>query len=300
MKPLFVIWTMDCEPVSTRKSDEAPRSWNQSARSIDAFCSRLLVANYLPTLFIVPDCAEEHEPMFEEIQARGGELALMVDPPQMRSANYSKHLGQYSAAEQRAILERSLAHFEEALGVQPRSIRTGGHSASDQTYRIVYELGFRQGTLSNPGQDRPRYGSSWVDAPVDAHLVDADNRLLVGRLPFLEIPPTVDATQVTRMGYPWQMRIEVGTFEDWLKPIAESQLERMQRENVDFQVLYISTRNSIDYAQANNYSETLDALIEYVDSLSERYELVPVTLAGAHARYRRMQVELAQSSADSN
>jgi hypothetical protein len=296
VKELFVIWTMDCEPVSTRKSDEAPRSWNLSARSIDAFCSRLLVANYLPTLFIMPECAEEHEPMFEEIHARGGELALMVDPPQMRSANYSKHLASYSPEEQRGILESNLAHFEQALGLQPRSLRTGGHSASDQTYRIAYELGFRQGTLSNPGQDRPRYGSSWVDAPVDAHLVDGDNRLAVGRLPFLEVPPTVDATQVTRMGYPWQMRIEVGTYEEWLKPIAESQLERMERENQPFRVLYISTRNGIDYAQPNNYTQTLDDLIDYVDSLSERYELIPVTLVGAHARYRRMQVELAQPS----
>lgn len=176
---------------------------------------------------------------------------------------------------------------ETSTGVQPRSIRSGGFSASNDTYRVVYELGFRQGSLSNPGQHRARYGSDWADAPPDAHYVDSANRLISGAMPFLELPPTVDATKLVR-GLPWEMRIENGTAEDWLKPLAESQLARMEADNVVFRALCIGSRNGIDYHEKNNFTDTIDEMIDYIDQLSESYEIVPVTMAGAHDHFRRM------------
>jgi len=287
--PLHIIWTMDCEPVSTRANALAPRSWDQSARTIEGFCSRLLVAGYPPTLFLAPECAHEHSPLLEELHGRGVELALLVDPPLLPERSYRKALGEYSGAEQREIITLAGNLVESAVDVQPRSLRSGGFSASNETYRIAYELGFRQGSLSNPGQERPRQEAAWVGAPLDAHYIDTSNRLLAGSLPFLELPPTVEPSQLVR-GVPWEMRVEVGTFEEWLKPIAESQLARMEAAGVAFRALCIGSRSGVDYTKPNTYTETVDTLLDYFDELSARYEIVPVTLAAAHDRFRRMQV----------
>ena len=162
MPPLHIIWTLECETVSTKSTSIAPKTWNMSARSIDGFCGRLLVAGYPPTLLLAPEPADEHAPMLEELHTRGCELALLVDPPSLPEKSYRKALGEYSAAEQREIVALASNLFESAVGMQPRSLRSSGFSASNETYRVVYELGFRQGSLSNPGQERPRH----LKAPV--------------------------------------------------------------------------------------------------------------------------------------
>ena len=288
MEALHILFTMDCERV-IRQSKHHAKTWEQSARSIDGFASCLLSAGYPVTLFVAPECAQELSPLMEELAGRGAEIGLFVDPPRLGNGHYSRPLGQYKPEHQHEIITLAAGFLEDALGMQPRSFRSGDFSASDDTFKVLYELGFRQGSLSKPGQNLPRQAASWVGAPVDAHYVDLTNRLRVGSFPFLELPATTDPAQYVYRGVPYELRIEMGTFADWVRPFIDSQIERMASEQVDFRSICIGTGNSVAYAEDDRASETIDALIDYFDVLGGSYEIVPVTLAGAHERFRSMR-----------
>jgi hypothetical protein len=305
---------MNCEGITTPFQSHGPRSWELSARSISGLCGMLLDAGFPPTLFLAPDCAEEQAPMLEELAARGVELGLFVSPPSLSEGRLKGRLGTYGADQQRALVELAARRVEDAVSLQPRSVRSAGYSASNETFRVLYELGFRQGSLSSPGQSLPKEGAVWVGAPLDAHHVDAGDRLRAGALPFLELPVTSDPEQVSRSGYPIDLRIENGPFEQWHRPIIERQLARMQAEGVPFRALCVATGNSMPYGRpaesymiANAapltskgrrplrggpaptpYTATLEDLLDYFEQLEQQYEIVPVTLAGAHERYRRV------------
>lgn len=283
---LHIVFTLDCEDVADKSHPQGPRSWELSGRAIEGFSTRVLNAGYKVTLFVGAECAAAHGPLFEEQHERGAELGLLVDPPRIENTRYSKRLGQYTATQQREIIMLEAARYEAVIDVQPRSFRSGLFSASDETFKLLYELGFRQGSLSNPGQDLPRMAASWINAPVDAHYVDSTNRLNVGTLPFLELPPTTDPNFDAKRGLPAQLRIEIGSVEEWLGPLVEAQLKRMETEQVAFRALCIGSATSFDYGRKAAAGKTLDAFLDYLDTLRNHYEIVPVTLATAHERFR--------------
>lgn len=286
---LHIVFTLDCEDVAEKAHPQGPRSWELSARSIEGYCTSVVNAGYKVTLFTGGDCAEAHGPLLEELHERGAELGLLVDPPRMEDGRYKRYLGQYNAAQQREIIEREAARFEGTVEIQPRSFRSGMCSASDETFKLLYELGFRQSSLSNPGQDLPRIAASWVDAEVDAHYINSENRLRAGKLPLLELPPTTDPNFVARRGMPAQLRIEFGTVEEWLQPLAEAQLQRMEANQVPFRALCIGSSTSFDYGLNSTYRNTIETFADYLDALNQRYEVIPVTLAAAHDRFRRIK-----------
>ena len=246
-------------------------------------------AGYKVTLFVGGDCAEAHGPLLEELHERGAELGLLVDPPRIEDRRYKRYLGQYNVAQQREIIERETARFEGTVDIQPRSFRSGMCSANDETFKLLYELGFRQSSLSNPGQDLPRIAASWANAEVDAHYVDSENRLRTGKLPLLELPPTTDPHFPVRRGMPVQLRIELGTVEELLQPLADAQIQRMEANQVPFRALCIGSSTSFDYSLNSTNRSAIKKFADYLDTLSQRYEVVPVTLAAAHDRFRRIR-----------
>jgi hypothetical protein len=285
--PLYILFTMDCEPVATKGIAEGPQTWEISARAIEGFCYRLLSAGYPVTLFVSAPCAEEHTPLLEELAEHGVELGLHVHPPSLDRGLYTRHLGAYNAAEQRTIIEAASERFREALGSYPHSFRSGAFSANNATFQVLYELGFRQGSLSVPGRDVPRHAAAWAGAETEPHYVDPSDRLRAGRLPFLELPVTSDAQRWYRRGFPYDLCIENSTFEDWHRPLIEHHLERMASDQVSFRTLCFVTRNHFAYYRDDDrHSTTVERLIGYFETLAEHYELAPVTLAGAHARFR--------------
>lgn len=288
-KPLLhVLFTMDCETVATKQVKIGPKAWSTSARSMEGYSHRVLNAGHAVTLFVAPGCAEELAPLLEELDGRGAELGSYVHPPSLTGGAFKRNLGEYDEEQQLAIFEHCRDRAREALGANPRSVRTGNYSASDATFRLAYEAGYRQGSLSNPGRDIRAEAAVWAGAPTDPHYPDPNDRLRAGGLPFLEVPATTDAGRIYRRGVPYELSIEAGGVEQWHRPLAEAQLERMEREGVAFRSLCISTRNVFAYHQADSKeSATLDALIAYFDELRERYELVPATFADAHDRYRK-------------
>jgi hypothetical protein len=264
-----------------------------SARAIDGFCNRLSSAGYPATLFVSAECAEEHGPLLEELAGRGFELGLHVHPPNLDADRYSRHLGQYPAEEQRAIVEQAIERIYDAVGIRPRSFRSGAFSASDATFPMLYELGFRQGSLSVPGRDLPRDAVCWAGAETYTHYVDPSNRLRAGALPFLELPVTSDPNRFYRQGHPSDLCIENSSVDDWHRPLIEQHLDRMAGKNVAFRTLCLYTQSGLAYYQDDDrHSLTLEGLLDYFDELAERYELVPTTLAGAHERYKQLALEI--------
>lgn len=285
---LHVVFTMDCHPAATRMAPDGPKTWEQSARSIDSYCTRLQNAGYPPTLFLTPWCAQEHEPLMGELAKRGVELGLYIQPQSLIDGGFRRYLGQYPQDQQRAVVTLALKQFQDALGHRPQSCRPAMFSASDDTFSVLYELGFRQGSVSSPGRVLSLYEAVWPGAPPDAHYVDPSSRLRSGDLPFLEVPVTTDATQVRGKLSP-DLAIENGTFDDWHRPLIEGQLGRMETEGVSFRTLCAITRNSFSYHNTGDRTgTTLDALISFFDRLEERYEIIPSTLANLHASFRTL------------
>jgi Polysaccharide deacetylase len=290
--PLYILFTMDCTPVASRGITTGPRTWVQSARAIEGFCDRLASAGYPATLFVAAPSAEEHSPLFEELSMRDVELGLHIHPPALDAARYTRHLGEYRAEEQRAIIELALDRVYDAVGIRPRSFRSGAFSADDATFGTLFELGFRQGSLSVPGRELPREAARWAGTELNPHYVDPVDRLRAGSLPFLELPVTSDPDHSYRLGYPYDLCIENSSVEDWHRPLIEQHLDRMARSQAPFQTLCLFTHSGVAYYQDDDrHSVTVEQLIAYFDTLAERYELVPTTLAGAHEHFRQLVLE---------
>lgn len=278
---------MNCEPPAKKGSPAGPDTWETSCRSIEGFCSRVLNAGYAATLFLSARAADEHAPLVEELAGRGVELGLYLHPPHLGDHRFSKHLGTYGEQEQHELIAYAVDWYSDALDARPQSFRPGDFSANETTFGVLYALGFRQGSLSNPGRDAPRQGVRWSGAPSNAHYVDPTDRQRAGALPFLEVPVTSDPTTITLGGLTPALCIESGDFEHWHRPIIARRLAQMEAERADFRTLCIFTHNRFAYDQDDLQYDTLDAMVAFFDSLRHKYEIAPVTVAGAHTAWLR-------------
>ncbi|MBN1640679.1 MAG: polysaccharide deacetylase family protein [Anaerolineae bacterium] len=200
--PLYVAFTMDCERIAAESPPGGPVSWELSERAIRGYCEALLAHGCPPTLFLTPECAARHAALLEGLAARGVELGLHVHPQSLGDGRYERYLGEYDPGGQREILDSAADPLAQATGARPRSFRPGNFSASDATYPLLYHLGFRQGSVSDPGRCSPQYAAEWVGAPPDPHYVDPTDRLRAGNLPFLEVPVTTDPARRRPNGFP--------------------------------------------------------------------------------------------------
>jgi hypothetical protein len=284
---LFVLFTMDCPPQGTRAEPPGPASWDSGARAIDAFCTRLLSAGFAATLFVTPEVAAQHAPLCDDFAGGGVDVGLLIQPPTLRGAGYRHYLGAYPPDQQREIVREAIRRFEAALGWRPRSARSAMYSASDDTFAVLSEAGFRQTSLSSPGRQTPKFNAVWDGAAKETHFASKENRLAAGSLPLLEVPVTTDATQ-RRGGIAPDLAVENGTVERWHAPLIEGQVARQDEAGVAFRTLCFVTTSRCGYHEpATRFRQTLDGLLDYLPALDERYELVPVTLAEAYAHYRQ-------------
>lgn len=286
--PLAVLFTMDCLAAVRKRGIHAhPRTWEVSARNIDAFCARLIGAGHRPTLFCSLSVLANHTPLFEEYASAGAEVALLVDPSELRHT-LRHQLGHYGGADQREIVRVSVHRFSQLLGSRPRSVRTMEFSASDETFGVLRQEGFLQGSVSEPGRRVRQYQAMWEGAAPDPHLADPGDRLHAGSLEFLEIPVTTDAAQSTG-GVPPELNLDLGDFERWHRPLAEAQLERMERDAVRFRALcWLATSGSPYGDAAAACTRALQSAIEFVESLRSRFQVTSMTVAQAHSEFRRL------------
>lgn len=285
--PLHVLFTINCEPPKSRFLKTGPESWEMSARSIEGFCIRLGRAGHRATLLSSLACVEEQTPLMEDVIKRGNEVGLFLHPPQIGDGRFKRYLGQYNADDQRSLIDHHAERFADHLGTRPRSFRGGHFSANNETYRVLFDLGFRQGSLSEPGRNLPNRAAVWIDAPTKPHYVSREQHHTPGDLPFLELPVTTDPDIEIARGVPYVLQIEAGTLEALHRPIIESYLERMAAEVSPFYILTFYTCNSIDfYNEENAHARTLELILDEIERLSERFKIVPVTMTHVHDLYR--------------
>jgi peptidoglycan/xylan/chitin deacetylase (PgdA/CDA1 family) len=287
---IHVLFTLDCESIAIRTAKEGPRSWEQSARAIEGYSNRLLRAGCPPTLFLSPQCAVEHTPLLEELAGRGAELGLYVNPLQAESGAYRNFLGTLPPDVQRRLIDEAAERFADAIGVRPRSFRPCKHSASDDTYRLLYELGFRQGSIAQPGFVLPRIGVDWEHVTHHPRYVDSHHHERAGDLPFLDVPVTTDPDQRQITNLPYELRIDAGTFAALHQPVIDRAIERMIEDAASFCALCFTSDNRPAYDNdEDKHSQTLEAILDYLEALRERHDLVPITLASAHDRFRSLR-----------
>src|SRR5262249_47512679 len=113
---LHVVMTLECDAVARRGSAGGPRNWELSARAIDGFCTRLLRRGFSPTVFVAPQAAAAHAPLFEELASCGVDVGLLI-------GGEGHYLGNCTRDEQRAMLEAHVRAFQDALGMRPQSAR---------------------------------------------------------------------------------------------------------------------------------------------------------------------------------
>ena len=292
VEPLHIIFTMDCHPAATKGAPEGPKSWEQSVRAIDGFCNVVRDAGYPITLFFTPESAQMHAPFVDELLSTNMEVGLYIQPPSLSGTRYRQFLGQYADVDQQEIVLLAMQRFRDAVGVRPQSVRSAMFSASDRTFGTLYNLGFRQGSLSNPGRRVNKHSAVWTGAARDAHYVRPDSRLEPGDLPFFEVPITTDADQ-EHGGLAPDLMLEHGSFEKWQRPLIDGQLQRMEATGIPFKALCLGTRNCFAYHNRSDPArQTLDAVLAHLETFAESreghlaYELYPTTVSGAHRLYR--------------
>jgi hypothetical protein len=228
-----------------------------------------------------------HTPLLEEWARAGAEIGLLLDPSELRGG-LRHHLGHYSADDQREIVRVSVHRFSELMGSRPRSVRTMEFSASDETFGVLRQGGFLQGSVSEPGLHVRHIHAMWEGAVPDPHLADPGDRLRTGSLEFLEVPITTDAMQ-TMGGVPPELNLDAGEFEKWHRPLAEGQLERMERDHVAFRALCWLARSGMPYGDPKAAcSRALRDAIEFVETLRDRFEVTSLTVSQTHIAFREL------------
>jgi len=291
--PLYVTFTMDCERIAAESPPGGPETWELSEKAILGYCEVLLESGVAPTLFLTPECGQKHRELLKDLASRGVDLGMHIHPQSFDDHRYTRYLGQYSYQMQRDIIKRGMDLLAEALEIRPRSFRPGNFSASDDTFPVLSELGFQQGSVSDPGRYVPEYAAVWVNAYPYPHWANAEDRLSPGDLPFLEVPLTTDPSRRHPNGFPYELRIESGPFREWHLPIIRRALERMSSDNLSFRNLCIFTHNCFDYSDPDeDRTRTLRGILDYLDTLRDEYDVIPVTLAEMRDRF----VEIADNA----
>jgi len=282
---VFVAFTMDCERIRRYSPPGGPESWELSERAIMGFVHVLEDNGFSGTFFIVPETAMRHRDLWLELKERGFELALHYHPQSFRNGEWRDYLGGYSYEEQKVQLSEAIKDWSRALGMRPESFRPGNFSANDHTFRVLYDLGFRQGSVSSPERNLPEYKAVWIGANPYPHHVSPTNRLIEGKLDFFEIPATVDRDKRVWNGKnALELRVEMAELDDH-KETVDKWLRHLAENDIPIKHVVALTHNVFDYSdRMNEMRKRLEGIINYVYRFSDVYGLnvIPSTIKQIH------------------
>jgi len=282
---LYVCFTMDCERIRRFSPPGGPQTWEISERAIEGFSEVLLSHGLVGTFFIVPETAHRHRDLFLELEERGFELGMHFHPQSFGDLRYGEYLGAYSYEEQVEILSQAADVWAEALGRRPRTFRPGNFSANDSTFRALYDLGFRQGSVSAPERVMPKYRAVWAGAYPYAHHVHPHFRLIPGDLDFFEVPVTEDRERRTWEGKSaMELRVEMAGVEDHRRTIDRCVADMVENQ-VPVKTIVAVTHNFIDYEDPEEpRRRVLEEMAEYVQKAALRFglKLRPATIEQIH------------------
>jgi peptidoglycan/xylan/chitin deacetylase (PgdA/CDA1 family) len=283
---LCISFTMDCEQINDLAFQGGPATWELGDRAMRGYCSTLAEQGFQATLFVVTQAAHRYRSTLLDLHKDGVEVGLHYHP---QDNGHDDFLGAYTAEEQEQMLSEAMQQWSDTLGFQPLVFRPGNFSANDATFPTLLRLGFLAGSVSLPQRNFIEARATWVGAPFDAHFAHPANRLLCGRMPFLNVPPTIDRESMVWGGRtPLDLRIELVDARAHGYTIRKA-LERQLDAGLQ-PLLCVYTHNIFDYGDPHEFRrQVLDGILVEIRRAAEQHELAmePITLLDLRQRLLR-------------
>ena len=272
---VYVLLTMDVEPVSPGQGVSGPSTLEAGAQAVRDYAALLGRHGFRSTFFVHPEVAQEQAGLFRELALEGHALGLHLHPVKHGRPPSPVELGGLTADRQRAVLKRAMDEYAAGLGAPPRFFRPGCFSANDETFRVLTDLGFTGGSVSIPGRIWPARYCVWSGAYPYAHRAHSAFRGACGELPFMEIPLSVDLTRVPRRhpteGFSYYSDLRPGGvyrddegIERNHRDMVRRILRRMKRDDPPLKTLVIDVHNDRDFVGVSQAARHLRDLLEGV------------------------------------
>jgi len=287
----YVTFTMDCETIGAESPPGGPADFALAERAVTGYVEALRRRGQAVTLFPVPRLAEVQADILTDLQAEDCELGMHYHP-QTIDCGYDGYIAELTAAEQEQMLTDGYRRITDALGTPPQSFRSGNFSASDSTFAVLTQIGFRQGSVSMPGRVLPQYAAEWPGAIPFAHRASATDRLVAGNLDFWEMPTCTDVTQLQPAQTPTDarhIRLETGGVTEWGPRILHRYVQAMVQQAWVPKVVVVMTHNTQEYGQPDCPArQALEQICDALEATIADFDLQmrPMTLADIGATLR--------------
>ena len=278
---LFVTWTMDCETIQEESPvSGGPATWELAERSMTGYVESLAARGHKATLFLIPRLAEGLPQVVRDLGAAGADLGLHMHP-QTTDLGYDGHLGQLPPATQRLLLEQGRDRVAAVIGRPPTSYRSGCFSATWETFPILMDLGFTQGSVMLPGRNNPGLGAVWVNDVPFAHWRE-------GRLGqrFLDLPTAAALDEIgphrDAPCDPNHLRLERDGLADWGPGLIREYVRWQVEHDWWLKSVVVMTHDTRCYDDpADPYRQNLELVADAIEATAHEFglELAPATLA---------------------
>ena len=284
-RTLYVTWTMDCETVQEESPvSGGPATWDLAERSMRGYVGALSARGHRATLFLIPRLAEGLPAVVRELGAAGADLGMHLHP-QTTDLGYDRHLGQLPAETQRGLLEQCSDRVAAVIGHAPTSFRPGCFSGTWETFSILMDLGFTQGSVTLPGRNSPAVGAVWVNEVPFAHRRQGRP----GRH-FLEMPTTAALDQVgphrPAPCDPQHLRLEREGIAEWGPGLIRDSVRRQVERGWWLKSIVVMTHDTRRYDDpADPYRRNLELIADAIEAAAEQLarEAIPASLADVRA-----------------
>lgn len=283
-RQLFVVWTMDCETVQAESAATGgPATWDLAEHSMRGYVGSLAARGHRATLFLIPRLAEGLSEVVRELGAAGADLGLHLHP-QTSDLGYDCHFSQLPSPTQRRLLQQGRDRVTAVTGQPPTSFRPGCFSGTWETFGLLRELGFTQGSVMLPGRNSPAVGAVWVNETPFAQL-----RHGPGQQPFLEMPTAAALTQIGPHREapcdPDHLRLEREGLADWGPGLVQDYVRYQVEHDWWLKSVVVMTHDTRRYDDpADPYRHNLELIAEAIEAAAGEHslELTPATLADVY------------------
>lgn len=278
---LFVSWTMDCETIGDESpATGGPATWELAERSMCGYVEALAARGHRTTLFLIPRLAEGLPEVVRELGAAGADLGLHMHP-QTTDFGYDAHLGQLPALTQHLLLQQGRDRVAAVIGHAPTSYRSGCFSATWETFPILLDLGFTQGSVMLPGRNNPGVGAVWANDVPFAHWRQGR----AGQA-FLEMPTAAALDQVGPHREapcdPKHIRLEREGISEWGPGLIREYIRYQVEHDWWLKSVVVMTHDTRNYDDpTDEYRRNLELIADAIEATADEFSLqvAPATLA---------------------
>lgn len=292
---VYFLVGMDCE----RINDEAPGSggpvdYDLSERSISSLAELALKLDVKASFYPMPEMAAYHRSLFLELEQDGFGMGHQFHATCFRDFRWTEHLGFYPKDEQYEVLALATDDWAQALGKRPVVFRCGNASASDDTYPILQELGYKVSSSSMPGRYSPQTHGLWVGKFPFPHHTSSKSRLVAGDMDLYEVPIAKHPSRhvIGNPGEPHDLRPDrfgSAACLDIYRDTIDAWLELMKQIDPPVKTIVVGTHNTIDF-DTDFRRQALELVVTYCREAVERegHEFVPAVLMDVRREAERI------------